>query len=100
MIRHGITKSAINDYFKDLDLSLFWELNSFTSVDNLRKKMLVMQDRIILDSWLTQKLSIESFINGVGTFKYTIFYRNIIKALRFLIRHKGFIHNLAYAPIQ
>lgn len=100
MVRHGITKSAINDYFKDLDLSLFWKLNSFTSVDNLRKKMLVMQDRIVLDSWLTQKLSIESLINGVGSFKYTIFYRNIIKALRFLIEHKGFTHNLAYAPIQ
>ncbi len=43
---------------------------------------------------------IRSSINRVDTSKYTIFYQDIIKALKLLIEHKHFTHNLAYALIQ
>lgn len=40
-------------------------------------------------------MSIKSPINGISASKYIIFYRDIIKALRFLIGHKDFTHDLA-----
>lgn len=47
-----------------------------------------MQDKIGLDSWFTQKLLIKFFINEVSVCKFTIFFWNIIKALRFLLSIK------------
>lgn len=32
---HEIIKSALDDYFNDPDMSLFWEFKSFTSADSL-----------------------------------------------------------------
>lgn len=68
-------------------------------MDSLKEKMRLIQDEISSNFWLTQELSIKSLINGVGASKYTIFYRDIINALRFLIGHKNFTYDLAYIPI-
>lgn len=45
-------------------------------------------------------MSIKSLINEVGICKYTIFYWDIIKALRFFIKQKDFTHYLIYTLIQ
>lgn len=48
--RQVIIKSVIDNYLKDPNQSLFWELNSFTNTDSLKEKLWLIEDRITSDS--------------------------------------------------
>lgn len=56
-----------------------------------------MNDDIKTDKWHTQGLFEDFTVDDIKSAKYTIFYRNIIKSLQFLIGYKGFEQDLIYS---
>ncbi len=51
-------------------------------------------------TWWTKSLSIRSVIADVALKEYLMYYLDIIPAIRFLIGHRPFAPQMAYAPIQ
>lgn len=66
--QHIIIKSIIDDDLNNLDKSLYWEYNNFTSVNS----------RQVI-------YTIDFIVNSIKLVKYTIFYHNNIKFVQFFI---------------
>lgn len=58
-----------------------------------------MNNRIGTDKLHMQGLFKDFRVDGVESMEYTIFYRNIIKSLQFLIVYKRFKQDLLYSPV-
>ena len=55
---------------------------------------------VLNDNWEIYEFTRLSEIEGIENINYRVYYRDVIKAVRFLISYKPFADSLTYTPIR
>ena len=95
-----ITKGGRHRFFNDPRLEPVHRLLSFKNTDQLLDREGNIPFGIEDDGWTRDVISIQSNIEGTASKEYTLLYRGIIKALRFLLGHRPFKEDMVFAPVR
>ena len=96
------SKTYIDAYLKSVDIKANQKDKViFRTADHYRQLAeLDIQWGIHNDGWRVDDLCVPSEISGADDFRYEIYYRDIVEVIRFLLGHRPFKDNLAYAPVK
>lgn len=92
------SKGHVDDFMKDPRLHVMSENCSFRTAENWRQKMHNIPWGIKDDHWTAHNIHVDSNIVGVKSKEYTIYYRDVVETIRFLLGHGPFKDSLTYAP--
>jgi Plavaka transposase len=96
----GCTKRDIDRFFGDERLAPIQKLLSFTSHDELMTRIHNIPYGIKDDAWTVRDIEVGQDTLGSPPNRYQIRYRNVVKAVEFLIGHRPFAPHLVYAPVR
>ena len=93
-------KNDVINFFKQHTFNQWYSTLSFTNSLKWLNSLHQILYEIWDDEWSTTKIIISWDANDSESIKYTFYYWNIMKAIKFLIRHELFKDNLTYASVQ
>jgi hypothetical protein len=99
-LRAKCTKGDIERFYGDKRLEPMHKLLSFSSHDELLRKIHDIPYGIPDDVWKISEIQVEQDIIGLPSSTYDIRYRDIKSVLEFLMGHEPFEHHLSYAPVR
>ena len=94
------TKGGVDGFFGDDRLQPLWQYATFQNGESWRELLSKIQDGILNDEWMEQVIAIDSNVEQVAARGYSIYYRDVTKAIEFLLGHRPFVGNLSYAPVR
>jgi Plavaka transposase len=97
-LQHRISKGAIDDYLKKKKLGM--DGINFRNAEDVFRAAHKIPYGIRGDDWKTVEFSGTPNYEGEPTVKYTVYYRDVMKVIQFLIGYRPFEQHLSYAPIR
>lgn len=94
------TKGAVNRFLQDKRLAPLHSHICFTNADEWLELLNKIPYGIVNDGWKTSAFTFTPTSIGRPLREYTVMYRCVIQAIRFLIGHKPFEKHLTYAPTR
>ena len=98
--QNKITKGAIDDFCTNPLLEPLSQYTSFRNGEEFKHLIEHIDGGVLDDNWEIYEFTRLSEIEGIENVDYRVYYRDVIKAVRFLIGHEPFADSLAYAPIR
>ena len=95
-----LSKGDVTDFFEQRAFDQWHSTLSFTNSSEWLDSLHQIPYGIRGDEWSTAKIAIPRDANDSEPTEYTFYYRNVMKAIKFLIRHEPFKDNLTYAPVR
>lgn len=101
--RVNASAGAIDDFIKDPDLEAIKILTGITSYDECLQLIHAIPYGISFeneDVWMQKEVSYPEKLFSDNIKTGTLYYRDLIESIRFLLGHKPFAKNTTWAPIQ
>lgn len=93
------SKGDVDRFFSDRRLEPLWDNISFRSANQWHHMIHQTQHGINSDEWQQTVFNIRE-CSELDRGDHTIYYRDILSVIRYLIGHKPFAHHLHFAPEQ
>ena len=92
------TKGCVNNFAKNPQLSPMTKHYSFRNGEELHAKIHEVLWGIKDDDWTRATMKLSTNVADIEPTSCTVYYRDVIKVLQFLLDHGPFKDNLVYAP--
>ena len=99
--RSECIKEDVNNFFQNFKNESMWKNHlNFQSVDSWMNTIHRISDEIRDENWIKDALINESSYENVKSISLDFSFRDVVKILHFLINHRSFANNLAYASMR
>ena len=96
-----LIKKNVNNLFQEFRIKVLLNDHfNFYNFENWMTKMHEVSYDISDDEWIKNALINETQYENVKSIELFFFYRNVIRALKFLIDHQSFIDNMTYEFVR
>lgn len=94
------TVGDINKFFRNVNLAPIHDLLSFKNADECKERLHHVEHGGENNMWIHQPFQLPSTTPALQERTYTVQYRGVVDAIRFLLGHPAFDDNLVYQPVR
>ena len=97
---YNLTKNVIDVFLRHENLKFIRQKFNFENANQYREKLHVIFYDITNDNWKKHSFIVEININNIEFIKYTIYYKNVHKIMKFLLQYESFKKHLTFVSLK